>query len=378
MTQNMIIAGRPWLVPVNLDPEADREAWIEDRLKGYGGSDAAAIVGENFRRAPIDVWNERTTGVDAFTDNDRTYVGRKLEPVVIGMFAKGGAEWPRDGGELFVAKPPTVYHRDRPWQRGSADGLVYEPEAVAWAIPGPIALTPHGMWAANGAGVYVLNSAADPDALLEVKTHGFAGARGYDDEDDGVPTEVPSDKRIQCQWYMELYQIARCYLATLVDTHLRKTYVIERDRELGASLLTEVESFHRRYVLTGEPPPPDGSKSYKEYLAKRYKLHTAELVDATPEVEEATLRLLAVKAEQKELEGEREDLEQVIKARIAGDLGVRTSLGAITWKSQASGKLREKAARAELYEVAGWTNAEIRAFEEKHKQPDHRVMRTPK
>lgn len=357
-----MIGGCAELVSVDLDPEADREAWIAARLHGIGGSDAAAILGEHPQKSPIDVWAERVTGVQLFVDTERTEMGRILEPIVSDLFAAG--KWPRSGGPLKIVKPPSVYHRDRPWFRGSPDGFVYYPDQLEVINVAP--------------GVDLLRGPYKPAALLEIKTHGWFGSRGYALDGDGSAViSVPPDKRIQVAWYQALCEIDVGYLACLVDTHLRRTFVIQRDRELEAMILEEVDLFWRRYVLTGEPPPPDGTERYTKHLRGRFRTHRAELVESTPEIELAAEALIAVKREQKRLEKERELAEQVIKRHIGDAAGVKTALGAVTWKSQASGKLRDKEVRRALYHELGWTDLEIAAHEEQYKQPDHRVLRTP-
>lgn len=358
----MTIAGCPWLVPVNLDPEAEREAWVADRMAGLGGSEVAAVVGEHAQKSALDVWAEKTTGATTFQDNVRTRVGRQLEPVLLSWYGTGAPLWERPGGPLVIAKPPTTYHRDRPWQRGSADGLAYYPEQVV----------------SLGPGVDLITSPLRVDHLVEIKTHGWFASRTYNTLDDGIPVEVPNDKRIQCAWYMALYEIDRCHLVALIDTHIQRTYVIHRDREVEAYLLEEAERFWRVHVIGGEPPTPDGSASFGRYLAQRFKTHSADLIGSTPEVDRAARQLIRAKRAQKKLIAITDKLEQVIKRHIGNALGVKTSLGPFTWKSQASGRLREKDARAELYSYAGLTDLEIEAFESRFAQPDHRVMRTPK
>lgn len=359
-----MIAGRDYLIAVDADPEANREAWLASRLLGHGGSDVAKILGEHPHAGPIDVWLAHTSPgpVEDPADNERSRAGRWFEPQVIRWFAAGGDDWPRTGGPLRIVKPPSVFHRDRPWQRGSVDGLGYYDEVIAHLSPG----------------IDLVRTSTAPSFLLEVKTHGWFASRAYDLDDEGSPlVSVPPDKRIQCAWYMGLYDVETTYLAALVDTHLRRTFAIPRDRELEAMMLEEVDQFRRRYILTGDPPPPDGKSSYRDYLKARFKSHGAELVESTEQVDIATEALIAIKRDQKRLKSEAELAEQVIKKAIGENAGVRTANGIVTWKSQRSGKYREKEMRAELYAAAGWTDAEISAFEDRFTQPDHRVLRMP-
>lgn len=358
-----VIAGRPWLAPIWIDQENDREAWWKSRLEGIGGSDAAAIVGEHPKKSMIDVWNERITGKQNEEEHERLVVGRLLEEPVLGWYAAGGKMWPRPGGAYQVVRPPTVSHRDRPWHRGSADGLAYVPEVVAYL----------------GGGDLLLSAAPEAlDHIVELKTHGWFGGRAYDTVDeDGYPVAVPADKRIQCAWYMSLYNVSRCRLVALVDTHLRRTYDIERDLQFEADLLELVDRFWRRNVLGRVEPDPDGSESFSKHIKARYLTHGAHLVNTTPEIDEAIREQIAIKRQQSMLKERKELLDQKIKVHIADALGIRTSIGHVTWKSQASGKLREADARAELYKRCGMTDAEIARFEAEFATPDHRVLRTP-
>lgn len=362
----MRIAGRDDLVAIEHTPESDRDAWLESRLGGLGGSDIAAILGEHPRRRAIDVWLEKTTGAQTSFDDERTEMGNILEPIVLDMFSAGHPRWPRPGGPLTIVKPPSVHHRDRPWQRGSADGFVYLPEAVIDVV-------------VDGEETPTVLYQRSPSALLEIKTHGWYGSRGYalDDEENPV-VSVPPEKRIQCAWYQALYHVAVCYLAALVDTHLRRTFTLHRDLELEAMLLDAGERFWTKHIVADVPPDPDGSLSYRGYLSDRFSKHGKDLVESSDEVDIALESLMAIKRDQKRLEDERELAEQTIKRAIGGGVGIRTSLGTVTWKSQASGKLRQKDAMTELYSVAGWTDDEIAAFEDRHRTPDHRVLRTPK
>lgn len=364
-----MIGGSTNLIALEIDPELDHERWLRSRMSGLGGSDVPAVVGEDPSRSPAAIFAEKTTGISLFRDTERTAAGREFEPVVLNWFANGGRQWPREGGPYVLVKPPTVYRSDAPWMRASADAFGFYPEAVIDVLP-------------NGTARWLRESSPllqrKPNFLVEVKTHGWFGSRGYVLTDEDRPlVSVPPDKRIQCAWYMGLYQVDVTYLVCLVDTHLRRTFALRRDPDLESMLMTEADRFWRKHVLTGEPPPPDGTESYTDYLKQRFKKHSAELVDTTPEVDLAAQALIAIKRDEKKLKKDRELAEQVIKARIGEAAGVKTSHGVLTWKWQRSGKMRDKELRAELYQRCGFTDLEIEALEEKYEQPGHRVLRTP-
>lgn len=356
------IGGCSHLVPIELDAEQDRDAWVAARISGLGGSEIAAIVGEHPNKSAIDVWLEKVGSATPAFDNDRTRVGRMLEPIVLSWYARGAPEWNRPGEPLVVGKPPTCYHRARPWQRGSPDGFAYYPEQAVTIAPG----------------VELVKSPLRPDHLVEVKTHGWFASRSYETTDDGVPIDVPTDKRIQCAWYMALFDMERCHLVALVDTHIQRTYVIHRDLHVEDYLLEEADRFWREHVETTTPPSPDGSESFGKYLSQRFKTHRPDLISATPEINTVARKLLRCKRAAKKLERVQELCEQQIKQFIGDAAGVKTLYGAVTWKSQRSGKLKVSEALDELYKHAGFTDAEIAAFENRLQSPDHRVLRTPK
>ena len=369
MTPLAPIARRPWLVPVvgddgrPLSATENREAWLAARVSGLGGSEIAAIVGEHPDKKAIDVWLDHTTGDRIDLAGDRADVGNLLEPVILSWYAVGTPKWPRVGGSLRVVKPPTVYHRDRPWHRGSADGLAFYPETIA----------PHAT--DDDA---VLRTGAEPDHGVEVKTHGWFAGRNYETADDGVPIEVPNDKRIQCVWYQALWEVDRWRLVALVDTHLRKTYEIHRDRELEAYLLEEADRFWRVNVLGGVPPDPDGSDSFGKYIAGRFQKHRAELLPSSPEIDAAARKLRRVCRAAKHVEREQDRLEQVIKLYIGDAAGVQTAEGTITYKYRASGKFKDKDLRASLYKRCGMTDAEIAELEAQYVQPGFRAIHKPR
>lgn len=362
-----MIGGRSDLIAVNLDPDDHPDEWLESRRKGIGGSDAPAVIGEHPQKSAIQVWEEKALGVQPFIGNERTETGKDLEPVVLGWYCQGGRKWPRQGEPLAYVKPPTVYRKDTPWIRGSADAFLYYQEAIGY------------QWDQNGDVDAELLLPVKPNALGEVKTHGWFGSKGYILTDEGHPLiSVPPDKRIQCAWYMHLYDIDVTHLICLVDTHLKRAFTIHRDRELEAMIVDAASRFWHEHVLADIPPAPDGSEGYRRFLANRWLTQGADYVEPTEQVEIAVEALLAIKRDQKKLEKDRELAEQVIKAHIGDNEGIRSKFGRVSWKFQPSGKLREKDARAELYLMAGLTDDEIDAFEARYAQPDHRVLRTPK
>ena len=65
-----------------------REEWLENRMKGIGGSDAGAIVGVNPWKSPYTLWCEKTGKITNDIDNEVMRQGRDLEQYVAERFCE--------------------------------------------------------------------------------------------------------------------------------------------------------------------------------------------------------------------------------------------------------------------------------------------------
>ena len=66
-----------------------REEWLKWRTLGIGGSDVSVIVGLNKFRSVYQLWLEKTGKVvPAEEENDYTYFGTLLEPIVRAEFTR--------------------------------------------------------------------------------------------------------------------------------------------------------------------------------------------------------------------------------------------------------------------------------------------------
>lgn len=359
-----------------LADQADREQWLLARREGLGGSDMAAICGESRYRRAIDVWTDRMEPLpdasgpvnDDPDREDRLEMGHILEPVILGLAARG--EW-RDKAHRGIWRPPLVQRRDRPWHVGSADGLATTPVGGGWYEPGFNGRHPSG-----AAGMLT----APPDGgeweeIEEVKTHGYHASLAYD-ERPGAEEPVPADKVIQCAWYSSLYGIPRVSLRALIDTHLRRRWRWVVDPALETELLTMAEDWWRAHITGGIRPSPDGSERYRSHLRKRFPADDGSIVRAAPDLDDVVAKLRAAKAATKAAEVEEERLAQLIQASMGSASVLETHLGRITWKVQA-GRLKWRDALDETLRKLGWDSAQIRAFEETYRGSPPRVFLTP-
>ena len=344
--------------------QADRESWLRARLEGLGGSDLSAILNENPRKSPVNVWNERCDPLPIVDDaGERAEVGSMLEGPVISWYAQGAPTWPRTGGLRRVWRPPLVARRDRLWQRGSADGLVSDDPVEKPGQPVHPLYRPECDY-------YADDLDRPWDGGVEVKTHGwYAYASDYGNPDE----PIPPDKKIQCAWYCELWGVPRWDLVALVDTHLRRQWTYWHDPRFGADLLTIAEDWWKRHIVGRVQPDPDGSNKYSEYLASRFPDSVTQTVTAGPLLDEVVEKLRRARAASKTAETEVERLEQIVQASMGDADTLQTAIGRITWRTQ-NGRLKTGGALAELYRQLGWGHAEIEAFENKHRGKKFRAF----
>lgn len=354
------------------DEGLDRDTWLASRRRGLGGSDLAAILGEDPWRTEVDVWLSKLDGYEEpEEDSERREAGTFLEPVVVGWYARGGEAWPPAGdrGPLLVVKPPQVAHRDRTWQRGSADGLV---------IGGPTHDLAGHLLDMLAVKDYALGTVYDwaIERGVEVKTHGWSMGRKYGRR-PGESDEIPGDKRIQCAWYQALWAVEEWDLIALLDTHLRRQWTIYRDPQFEADLLEIAEAWWVRHVVKGEEPRPDGSRSYGEHLRRKFPADNGSVVKATDDIDAIAFRLRELRQEEKRIEREREKAEQQLIEYLGEGAILDSAAGKITFKQQA-GHVSWKAVAEEALRDLGLSPAGRDERAERHRGKPFRVLRVPR
>jgi putative phage-type endonuclease len=184
-----------------------------------GGSEAAAALGLNPYKSPVQLWLEKTGQVEpAPVNNDAVKWGSILEPVI-------AAELERDGYRIeYMGTSVEVVEGFRSCH---PDGRVND------------------------------------DGLLEIKTAGVRMSAAWDD--GGIPTPYV----IQVAHNMAVTGDQWALLACLIGGQRLEVRRIERDADLEQRIL-ELEEQFWRHVEDGTPPPPDGSSATDEVLRRMY------------------------------------------------------------------------------------------------------------
>ena len=253
----------------------DRVTWLEERRRGVGASDVAGIVGRSPWQTPWTIWAAKVglTELDSAPTESQAF-GRRLEPVLADAFTDQTGLWV--AAEQLVVNVPAT-----PWF-ATLDGLVLES---------------HESDIADALGVFEAKFTAQPP---------------WD--------EVPDHYHCQVQWQMMVTDLPRAWLAVYHVAFGRpsfRVYEVERDQAEIEALVAMVERFWTRYVLTGEPPPPDAHPATTEAIGEAF-------AEPDPDADAVDLEALAgdvaelqnYRAMLKALRRDVELRENTIKARL--------------------------------------------------------------
>jgi len=296
----------------------NKDAWLDARKKGIGGSDASVIVGLNKWKSPFTLWLEKTgqSEPESLEDNEYVYWGNVLEETVAREFCK------RTGKK--VRRCGLLQHEEIPFLLASVDRLV-----------------------------------VGENAGLECKTaNGFA-AREWEGDN------IPDAYYVQCQHYMLVTGAERWYIAALIGGSRFVMQTIERNEEEIKALLQAETEFWRK-VTEGEMPDVDGSDDCTQALAEKFKggLPAIELPSSADnifaEIDTLTETADSIKSQ---IEEKKNELRMLLGDAEAG---TTASGRRVTWKTQAGrttiDSKRLKAERPDVWQQYSKQGNPIRVF----------------
>lgn len=201
-----------------------REEWLEGRQRqGFGGSDAAAVVGLSPWMSPLELWKTKM-GVIRPKDiggNAAVAQGVRMEPILRDFYL---AEHPEYRGEYHPYD--ILYQAERPWLFATLDGMLFTEEGRS--------------------------------GILEIKTGTPKGKEGWSHWANG---QMPEQYFVQVAHQLlatgyDFVRLFACLYSANGDKTL-KEYEIEREdvEEDLAWLLEEETRFYERYIIGGLMPP---------------------------------------------------------------------------------------------------------------------------
>jgi putative phage-type endonuclease len=268
-----------------------RDDWLDVRHQGIGSSGAAAAVGLNPYKSPLELWAEKTGSAtfpqpDPQDDRSPMYWGALLEPVV-------AAHYTRRTGHRVRRVNAVLQHPKHAWMLANLDREII------------------------GA----------PDVqILECKTAGIYGARLWK---DGVPEYV----QLQVMHQLAVTGKQAADVAVLIGGQELQVHRIERNETLIGQLI-ELEAQFWACVEERKEPSPDGSESAQRALQALYPHDNGETLDWTQDIEmgSAFSDLQAIRQRIKTFELEEARLRQRIEQRMGTAGRVLFDTGEITYR----------------------------------------------
>lgn len=254
---------------------ADRERWLTARRSGIGASEIAAVLGEDPRRSPVEVWAEKTGRVeprDLAAEFEFIEWGLILEGAVVGAY--GSARY--SGRESDV--DGTLYRSRRvPWAQATLDAWTVHP--VHGRIP------------------------------LQIKT---TSPFAVDAWSDGLPEPV----WWQEQQEMMVVDAPAASVACLVGGQRLIWIDVERDA-MAQRRIEHVGNLFWEMVRRGEMPKVDGTASCTRIIREIYgKAEPGTEIDLGPEGEVWDEVWLAAHAAEKEAKTRKEEAANHLRALI--------------------------------------------------------------
>ena len=208
-------------------PNGSKE-WLEERGKGIGGSDIAAIVGYSKWESAYSLWCKKTGRIQDSTTSSAMEWGNRLEDVIIDKFADEHPDY------TLLRNVGSWAHNERPWQKANPDGLYFD---------------------ANG-----------ELCLLEVKT-----AQYEDDWKTLTPGEydVPLHYQTQVQWYLQTLGLSKGTVIVLFHGNLYKEITFEAMPFMQDINLEDAAKFWE-HVQEKKRPEWDGSDVTVEAVRKQH------------------------------------------------------------------------------------------------------------
>lgn len=293
--------------------QQERQAWLAERKKGLGGTDVACImmagadasekVG-SFEGSAFKIWSEKTGLFDTDDYDDAILMrGRVMEKYVCEFYQLHLGE----GCKLW--EEGLTWHQTRPRIFGTPDRLV-EHNGVRFG--------------------------------MDAKTRRFR--RGWG---DSGTTDVPLDVEIQMRVYMEIFDAPYWDIATLFSLDDFRVYRIERDKELGESILQVACDWWDTHVERQVPPDVDATDACMKVLAAlNPRIKSDELRVATTAEKDLHEKIIAVKKELKKVQTKKKELENLLRSKIGDSLGIA---GVATWKKGRARKVFDKDAFREAH-----------------------------
>jgi putative phage-type endonuclease len=273
--------------------EAGRAQWLDERRKGIGGTDAAAILGFSPYETEHDVWLAKMDMAPEKRDTEPMWWGRELEAIIARRYTE------RTGNALLDpqhedGRKRLVYHPDFPHLIGSPDRLVIGKERG-----------------------------------LEIKTASPWMSEEWGEEGSD---SIPRHHLIQCAHYMAITGFRRWDVAVLIGGSDFRVYHLCADPDIEQAMVERLNNWWAMRIIDRIPPPIDGSPAAKRYLSSKFPKHMTPRMKATARMEELASSLGEATVKRVAAEEQVTYFQNLLKESIGEAEGADGEGWRVTWK----------------------------------------------
>jgi len=236
----------------------DHTQWLEERRKGIGGSDIAAVMGLSPFKTAYQVYREKRREVEDWQGNTLTDWGKRMEPAI--------RQWYSDTTGRDVRLPDKImYHEKYPFMLASLDGFTDDRRGV------------------------------------EIKT-----ARSGKLWGEPGTNQIPDYYAIQCHHYMIVTGFEVFDVPVSIAGGSPELYEIPADKEIHEMIIDAAAGFWQR-VVDGNPPDPvtyaDAVARFGQIRSEGAVIADREAVSRVEGLREVRFRIGELEAKEEELKG---------------------------------------------------------------------------
>lgn len=275
------------------------ESVVKNRNKFIGGSDVAAILGLNRYRTSYEVWEEKKHSIKSFDGNAATEWGKKLEPVIISHFEQVNSVKVEDNNIKYISKDYDF-----------------------------IGCHPDGIYTKNGELI-----------LIEVKT---VSSDAYKFWGNSIPMEYYC--QIQHNLFVTGIKKAK-FVYFVLDSRYYNEIDVNYDDEYVKEQNNYIVKWWNEYIIGNNTP----IKTVTDYEKENPDIR---IVEADEETISKHLELINLKSQIKELEKQKEAIEEYLKLKIGDSTDLMNGINTIaTWRPSVKVSVDTKKLKEELPET---------------------------
>ena len=258
---------------------ADHDAWLAEREKGIGSSEATTLMGVNHYEDRYKLFMRKTHQIPPKESTEQMELGHHLEPAVVSRFAQLTGAWidPKSEGDWIAVDTKKEYLRVSPDRIWVPDGQEHKKEN--WRI-------------------------------LECKTTGLSV-----DADD-----IPSYWYCQLQYQMGVMGIKHGAVAWISSFPVFNSGYkeIEFNPSYFALIVQAIDEFWNNNILTGTPPEPEELEDLRVKYGAKSVTVKGESIVADDWMEADYNELLGIKTQMDSLKDRKKELEEELEKAIMG------------------------------------------------------------